>query len=138
MIEIARSRKLVRIRDVERKLAALSLADATRQVTDSDARIARLRQLSSAVVMHTGLHSGATLTSASECVSRLLGGSIMLSVHRGRQAEQAQSAQHMFEIADARTSIARRHAVAGDLASAKASDLRATLKMPVRGALKCN
>jgi hypothetical protein len=137
MISLAQIQKLARVREVERRLAAVSLAASTTQMRETETRMVRLKQLSRAVVIGPGLRTGAVLASGSECVSRLLIGCIATLQHRSRQIEQEEIARHSFAIADARARIAQRHVVTIARASAKEAELRAALKMPVRGITTC-
>jgi hypothetical protein len=137
MTGLSQKQKLARVRDVERRLAAVSLTASLVRSSETETRIIRLEQLSHAVAVRAGPCSGHALASSGDCVGRLLTGSIATVAHWNRQIEHVETARQSFGIADARAQIAQRHVAVTARVAAKDAELREALKMPVRGPTKC-
>lgn len=137
MSQSSLTRQLARIRGVERRMAAASVARTVKQVADSEARVVRLNELSQAIAPCAGSLSGNALASGGECVARLLAGSIATSTQRSRLDAEAELARKAFAVAEARAEIANLNVTNAARADVKAADLRAALKRPAQRVLQC-
>ncbi|MDB5701135.1 MAG: hypothetical protein JWL66_1334 [Sphingomonadales bacterium] len=132
MSHFSQARQLARVRDVERRMAAATVARASIKLREASDRLTRLDALSQMIAADLGPLSGRALASGGECVARLLAGAVAISGQNDRLVAEVEVARRTFGLADTRAQIAGRNFVGSERAEARASDLREALKLPGR------
>jgi len=132
MTSEARAARMLRIRTITQRAAAMHAAAASQAVVQSDAQLTRLVALARATAPTQGLATGAQFAAAAECAARLNAGHASVARRRTTELDSVTIATTRLQKAKSDAMIAERFAIRMAREAERAAEHRQAAHLPHR------